>query len=69
MPAVAVYDPAAHFVWATHESVLSELVEAAALKVPTGHGLHTALAVAVPAVAVYEPATHLLCATHVIVPP
>ena len=53
-----------HFVWATHESLLTEVADALALKVPVGQGLHTGLAVALPAVAVYLPAPHLLWTTH-----
>ena len=58
VPAIAVYQPLAHFVWVTHESVFTEVADVPALKVPVAHGLHTVFVVAVPAVAVYQPAPH-----------
>ena len=51
-PTTAVYKPLPHLLWATHESVLTEVADAPALKNPDAHGWHTDWALVVPTVAV-----------------
>ena len=69
VPRVAVKNPALHFVWDIHASVLIELLDSLGLNIPDLHGLHTGCLFAVPDVEVKNPALHLVCCTHLITPP
>ena len=63
-PAVIVYLPGAHLVWAMQESVLNLLLDVATLKNPAGHAVQLLWVVAVPIAFVYFPGGHLVWAAH-----
>ena len=60
VPAIFVYLPGGHLLWATHESVSRLLLEVKALKNPSTHVSHVGSALLLPAVLVYLPGGHFL---------
>ena len=63
-PAVIVYLPGAHLVWAMQESVLALLLDVETLKNPGVHTSHSVWVVALPIAFVYFPGGHLVWAVH-----
>ena len=60
VPAIFVYLPGGHLVWATQESVSRLLLDVKTLKNPVMHVSHVGSALLLPAVLVYLPGGHFL---------
>ena len=69
VPAVFVYLPGGHLVWAIRQaSVLVLLTDVKALKNPFGHASHSGWKVTKPFTFVYFPGGHFVCTVHLAQP-